>query len=138
MKSRSFRIIVLLAWILGILAPLYSASRGSTPFRIAFDRVFHTQASHILMHMFLYAVLAALIMSFLPGARMSTLKLLLFALAGTATVAIFQESVQMISEGLAFGSDEILDVFIDLTGGLLGAMLYLQLRRKEEASGSSL
>lgn len=136
-NSRLFRIVLLLGWIFGILAPLYSVSRGSETIRIAFDRVFQTQASHVIMHMFLYAVMAALIVSLLSGTRLPTVKLLYFTLAGTAAVAIFQEAVQMLSESLTFGSDEVLDVFIDLTGGLLGVMLYLRLRRTVRVSESS-
>lgn len=83
------------------------------------------------MHMFLYAVLAALIMSLLFGARLSTLQLIFYALTGTAAVAILQEVVQMLIASAVFGSDEVLDVFVDLSGGLLGAMIYLKSRKIE-------
>ena len=130
-KNRPYRILVLLAWILGILVPFYSVSGVYAPFRAAVDRVFQTQTSHVIMHMFLYAVLTALIMSLLFSERLSTFQILLFALAGTALIAIFQEAFQMLSEGVALGADEFFDFFVDLSGGALGAMLYLLVSRQK-------
>ncbi len=83
------------------------------------------------MHMFLYAVLTALIMSLLFSERLSTFQILLFALAGTALIAIFQEAFQMLSEGVALGTDEFFDFFVDLSSGALGAMLYLLVSRQK-------
>ena len=119
------RVILLLGWALGILLPLFSLTRFSPAYRAAFDWVFHTHASHVLMHTFLYAVLAGLLFSLLRRPGRSAGRVFVCALAVVAAVAVLQEAIQMTCEHVAFGSDEIFDFFVDLNGGLLGSMLFL-------------
>lgn len=116
-------------WIIGILAPAYTLSRVSLSFRTAFDRVFQTQASHVLMHMFLYAVLAHLLASLLFRSESSSRQLAGSVLLTVAIVAVSQEAIQVISGGISFGGDEIFDFFVDLSGGAIGIWLHLRFHR---------
>lgn len=111
-----------------MLLPLYSFSRGSAVFELAFDRVFQTQASHVTVHILLYAVLAYLLASALFQPDLSAKQLFLFVSVAVVAVAVSQESIQMISEDVAFGYDEIFDVFVDLSGGIIGTVLYIKVQ----------
>jgi len=118
------RITLLFGWIIGILLPMYSYRQLSPSYRDAFDWVFQTHASHVLMHTFLYVVLAWLIASFIPRSVCRTRQIFFYVLSGIALIAASQEAIQMISAQAHFGSDEIFDFFVDLNGGLLGTLLY--------------
>ena len=129
MKNRriALRIILLLLWIAGILLPLYSFRRFSARYRAAFDWVFQSHASHVLMHTFLYAVLACLLVSTLSATlRRHHWAAAVSAIVGVAVVAVLQEAIQMQCESVMLGPDEIFDVFVDLNGGALGVLLWLR------------
>ena len=115
---------LLFGWMLGILLPFYSFRRFSPEYQVAFDAVFHTHASHVLMHTFLYAVLACLIAGVLPQVlRRSRRVLFPVVLLGIALLAGLQEAIQMASEQVPLGADEIFDFCVDMNGGLLGVAL---------------
>lgn len=57
-KSTTLRVLILIGWIFGILFPFASLQRFSNSYRTRFQWAFHTEISHILMHTFMYAVLA--------------------------------------------------------------------------------
>jgi len=125
-QSIALRIALLMVWVAGILLPLYSFRRFSPSYKVAFDWVFHTHTSHVLMHTFLYAVLGCLVASFLPHRLRRTgwtaaASVLLVILA----VAVLQETIQMRSERIELGPDEIFDTIVDLNGGMLGVLLFL-------------
>ncbi|MBI3987763.1 MAG: hypothetical protein HY343_12630 [Lentisphaerae bacterium] len=126
---------VLVGWILGILLPLYSARRFSPSYRVAFDQVFHTDASHVLMHTFLYAVLACLIAAWLVPVVRSDRRLIAGVLAGVAVVAMLQEAIQMVCEHVRLGSDELFDFFVDVNGGLLGFLIFFRWRQRIRGKG---
>jgi len=130
------RAVLVLAWIVGILVPLYSFRRFSTSYQVAFDWVFHTHASHVLMHTFLYGVLGCLLCSLAARPIRSAGRLLVFALAGVAIVAVLQEALQMICEHVVFGGDEVFDFFVDLNGGFLGTLFFIRIARHETNSTS--
>jgi len=123
-QSIGLRVTILFGWVIGILLPMYSYRQLSPSYRDAFDWIFQTHASHVLMHTFLYVVLAWLIASFLPRSVCRSRQMFLYVLSGIALIAAAQEMIQMISAQANFGSDEIFDVFVDLNGGLLGTLLY--------------
>ena len=138
MNTRLSRNVVLfIAWTFGILVPLYSVSRSLPAGRSAFDWVFQTDASHVLMHTFLYAVLAGLLVPILRVFMLSTGRMIACALATVAVVAVSQEGIQMLCEHIALGSDEIFDFFVDLNAGMLGIMTQIRVsRRRTEQNGS--
>ena len=131
MKGRqtASRVLTGLAWIAGILFPFYSLRRFSADYGATFDWMFHTHASHVLMHAFLYTVMAWLLASFVP-CRLWKRQALAIAsvLAGILTIAISQEVIQMTCERVSLGTDEVFDIVVDLTGGLLGTMMYCKAR----------
>ena len=122
---------LMLAWVVGILAPLHSFRRFSTSYRAAFDWAFHTHASHVLMHTFLYAVLGCLLCSLCFRPMRSPGRLLGFVLLCVAMVAGLQETIQMMCGHVALGGDEVFDVCVDLNGGLLGALLFTRIARPD-------
>ncbi len=132
MKNRAttWKILLLAGWLAGILLPLYSMRRFSSSYRTAFDFVFHTHASHVITHTFLYAALACIVASLIPAALRKARPRFFIVIAIIAVVAALQESIQMLSESVSLGSDEIFDFFVDLNGGTLGAMLYLSVARR--------
>ncbi len=133
----SLRMIVILLWILGILCPFYSGRRFSALYREAFDWVFHTHASHVLMHTFLYGVLGWLLASFIRVAIWEDCRrALLCVMASILGIAILQETIQMVSEQILLGQDEVFDVLVDLNGGLLGGALYVCLGRRCLSDGT--
>lgn len=125
--DRRFLAILLAAWVFGILAPLFSLRRFSARYREVFDWIFHTHTSHVLMHTFLYAVLAFILCSLLSRPARSATRLIIPVLLGIAVVAGLQEAIQMLCEHLVPGADEIFDFFVDLNGGLLGILLFLRI-----------
>lgn len=126
----SLRVLILIGWTFGILFPLVSLRRFSDSYRTAFDAVFHTDISHILMHTFLYAVLAWILASLLRKAHWSFGGMLVRVLPLIAVVAALQEAIQMICAHVVLGSDEIFDFCVDLNGGLLGLVLFTWLARR--------
>lgn len=128
-NNMATRIILLLGWIFGILLPLASLRRFSTSCRVAFDRVFDAEASHVLMHTFLYAILAYLIASLVPR-RVSAWRVVPLALIAVGIVAVVQETIQMACEQVPINIDTIFDWCVDINGGLLGAMIFLRLSRR--------
>jgi hypothetical protein len=121
---------LLLAWIVGILLPFYSFGHLSPAARAVFDFVFHTHTSHVLMHAFLYAVLAYLLASFARGATALSGRDLVCVVAGVAVVAGLQEVIQAASEQIPVGADEIFDFFVDMDGGMLGLLLFVRSSRQ--------
>lgn len=125
-QARRLYAAVTLAWIFFILFPFYSIRRFSANYQVAFDWVFHTHASHVLMHTFLYAVLGWFLCALFFRPMRSVGRLLFFVLLAVAMVAGLQEAIQMICERVTLGGDEIFDFFVDLNGGILGIMLFVQ------------
>ncbi len=130
-----FRILIGFGWIFGILLPFYSLRRVSPECMRVFDWVFHTHASHVLMHAFLYAVLAWLVASFLRDRlRRRSITAVVLVVASVLAVAICQEAIQVTCEQLAIGADEYFDLFVDVTGGLLGTVVYMKWIRKHSGT----
>ena len=120
---RGLLLACLAAWIAGVLFPMRAATRAHAGCGRMFDWLFHTHASHVLMHTFLYAVLAGLLTSFWSGRTRSFGHLCARVLPVVAVVAGLQEALQAIFARTAPGGDAIFDVLVDLNGGLLGVLL---------------
>ena len=128
--SRTLRCILLTGWVLGILLPLASFRRFSPSFRAAFDRIFCTEASHVLMHTFLYGILVFLIASVLLRPTLSLKLVAIAAFLVMGVIAFSQEAIQMLCEHSNFGSHELFDWLVDANAGLLGAMIFIRLARR--------
>ncbi len=128
------RVALVLAWVFGILIPLYSFRRFSTSYQAAFDWVFHTHASHVLMHTFLYGVLGCLLCSLAARSTLSAGRQFVLVLFGVAIVGVLQEAIQTRSEHVVLGRHEVFDLFVDLNGGLLGTLLFMRTARQKRKS----
>lgn len=133
----TLRVFLLLGWMFGILLPLASFRRFSPSYRAAFDWVFHTEASHVLMHTFLYAVLACLFAWLFCQSIRSPGRLVAIVLFAVAVVAALQETIQMIAEHVPLSSDELFDFFVDLNGGALGLLLFVKRFRRIHTTGTA-
>ena len=129
-RGTILKVLILFGWLVGILLPMYSFRSLSPEYREVFDRVFRTQAAHVLMHLFLYAVLACLVASFLPASvRRSRGRTVVVTLLAVGVVGILQEVIQMRAKAGMPGADEFFDLGVDLAGGLLGIAAFLSVRR---------
>lgn len=121
MKKR-WLILILILWSIGILFPFYFMRRFSHLYKQGFDWAFKLNITHVLMHIFLYAMLAWLISVVFSNKEklMSPVKLVLIVLC----VSILQETIQLVSIKYPVGWDDIFDVLVDLSGGLIGVFVF--------------
>ncbi len=116
----------LLFWLLGILFPMAWFTRFSAAYRRLFELVFTPQWTHVVMHLFLFAVLAYLLSQGLDPhlAVRRGWPLWLIPWALVFGVALLQEGIQRLYTGQTPGSDEALDLGVDLAGGGLGLLVF--------------
>jgi VanZ family protein len=112
---------------------MHAATRGGGWSQRLFDWLFYTDTAHVLMHAFLYAVLAGLLAAFIAKPSHSLQRLLLTVLPAVAVIAVAQEITQSISKHTRLDADSLLDICVDLAGGALGAMLFLKASRSQQA-----
>lgn len=116
----------MLGWIIGILFPFGWLCGYSDTYRQVFDTIFGPLWAHIVMHILLYCVLGYLLARLLlraPSQRMRSYHFGFLFLA-VLVVALLQEGLQLLYQGRLSGADEWLDTGVDLTGGLLGIVLF--------------
>lgn len=131
MKKR----ILLIVLLLGILFPFAATARGSGGYAAAFNRVFDSLASHILMHAALFAALSWLAMSFFP--RKTPGQKFLISLACVLAVALAQETIQAVSVHY-FGLWGILsDLGVDIGAGMIPPLINLAIQKKRIAQTST-
>jgi VanZ family protein len=94
----------------------------SLPYRTGFDWAFKSNVTHVLMHVFLYAVLAWLISLVFSNKQnpISPITVVLVALG----ISILQESIQLLSIKCPVGGDDIFDVLVDISGALIGVFVF--------------
>jgi hypothetical protein len=121
MKDR-WRILVLILWSVGILFPFYFMHRFSLIYKTRFDWAFKSGLPHSIMHIFLYAVLAWLISSVFSIKKrlISTVIVILVVVA----VSILQELIQFITLNSPVGLDDVFDVFVDVSGAVIGIIVF--------------
>jgi hypothetical protein len=110
MRSRFW----ILIWILGILFPMAFLGRLWPPFGRFFNVLFAAERTHILMHLFLYAVLAFLLAQRI---RPVSAKAILMLLGLAIAVGILQEGLQWLTiQGEIGWSASAFDLLVDLGG----------------------
>jgi hypothetical protein len=116
--KRSWLILILIIWSIGILFPFYFIRKFSHLYRTGFDWAFKAGITHVVMHIFLYAVLAWLISSVFSNKQktISPIVVVLIALS----VSVLQESIQLISIKSPAGCDDIIDTLVDISGAFIG------------------
>lgn len=127
-----WRRLLLLGWIIGILFPFGWLCVFSDTYRQVFDTIFGPLWVHIVMHILLYSVLAYLLACLLLRAHSQRMRPYHFGFLFLAVlvVALLQEGLQLLYQGRLPGADEWLDTGVDLTGGLLGIVLFWLRARK--------
>lgn len=125
-----FRIWLVL-WIAGILFPMEFLARVWPSFGRIFNPIFAFDWVHVLMHAFLYTVLAFLLAQwFAPISRQNVLVLVGLGVL----VGCLQESLQILSmHARTSWPAEIEDLSVDLAGTLIGiglARLFIQAKFK--------
>lgn len=108
----------LVFWLIGILFPLAGLGRFSAGYRRAFDTLFGPAWMHVVMHLLLFAGLAALLVWVLrpaPSQRSITRLVGVILLAG-----LLQEGFQALNQGSLYWPGVLFDLGVDLTGGALG------------------
>jgi hypothetical protein len=124
MKKR----ILLILLLLGILFPFASMARFPGGFATAFNLVFNSLTSHILMHSALFAALSWLVMSFCS--KQPIAKVTLFSLGSVLLVALVQEVIQLICAHAWLIKDSLFDIGVDLFAGSLPVIILAINKRK--------
>lgn len=113
---------LLLLWVLGILFPMAFLGRVWPAFGRVFEALFAPDWVHVVMHAFLYLVLAFLLAGWLEPLSLKSYALL----AGLVLlVGVFHEVLQLATRGVWPGwRAELFDLGVDLAGGTLGLVLF--------------
>lgn len=122
---------LLLLWLLGMLLPLAWLVQFWPAGQRVFDRVFGPLWMHILMHAALFAVLAFVAARIL-GERQpapSGWAICLGVLGLVLAAALLQEVIQLSYKARPIVADDLLDLGVDLAGGLLGTAIYTWQKR---------
>jgi len=128
MKNK-WRVIILIIWGIGILFPFYFMRSFSLTYKTGFDWAFKSGIIHVLMHIFLYAVLAWLISVILSNKKelISPVKVILIVIG----VSVLQETIQLVSIKCPVGWDDIFDILVDISGALIGVFVFRWQRRNQ-------
>jgi VanZ family protein len=111
----------LIFWIVAIIFPTAALGRFSPSFRQAFNTIFAPGWMHILMHAILYAGLCTLLMlTFRLPLSVRTMAITLCIVFG---VGVLQEGFQAFNQGTFTLGGSIVDLAVDLAGGLVGLMI---------------
>jgi chloramphenicol 3-O-phosphotransferase len=122
--------LLLLVWIAGIIFPMAGLGRISPQFRHAFNAVFGPNWMHVVMHSVLFAVLVLLVLAateWKPGWRAAGV-----ALLAILVVAVVQEGLQALSQGVFPLAGAVYDLGVDLCGGAVGYGVFLILGNKSK------
>lgn len=116
------RKMILLFWLAGMLLPLNWLSMKFSMVRRYFDPVLAPEWMHVLGHIFLFGILAVLLVRvFNLPFNIQTAILLGFMILITGGL---QEILQLQSKGRPFGMPEVFDLYVDVIGGLLGWLVF--------------
>ena len=116
----------MLAWIAGILSPMYAVTRRGGWAKEIFDWVFYTETAHVVMHMFLYVVLTFFLAAFFVRPGHARGWLYFSVLLAVTVVGVSQEAIQLIFRGGHWDFDDAFDICVDLAGGALGTTIFLR------------
>jgi hypothetical protein len=117
------RRIILVILLAGILFPFAALRRFSSTYATVFDRVFHLQLIHILMHSALFASLSWVVLSFISKKPMKQIALI--CMSSVFGVALLQEALQMVSTHTHRYTDSLFDLGVDLVAGSIPVIVKL-------------
>ncbi len=122
MNKRGILFVILVVLLLGILFPFATMTKFSCEYAAAFNFIFDSLLSHILMHAALFAGLTSVVMILFQ--KRSFVMRLWLALVSLLVVALGQEAIQMISTGTSDFGAAFFDLGIDLAGGSIPLAVY--------------
>jgi len=121
---------ILLLWLAGILLPMAWLAHFIPGYNQLFNFVFGPAWMHWISHALLFAVLSFLLLSILTGnGEMQWPRVALVA-GIVLAAAILQEGFQLWYKQRTWGADEWFDLTVDMTGALLGALVWWGLRQR--------
>ena len=115
--------IILLVWIALIIFPVAGLGWLYPGLLVRFNRIFRSDAAHVLLHAALFAGLVILLLAALkikPGVRAITVSFLAILI-----VAALQEWLQALSQGFFPFLGALYDLGVDFLGGVVGYGLYM-------------
>ncbi len=98
-------------------------------YKTGFDWAFKSGIIHVVMHIFLYAVLAWLISLVFSNKNKLISPIIVVSVA--LGISILQEAIQLISIKSPAGLDDIFDTFVDMSGALIGVFVFRRQRRNQ-------
>jgi hypothetical protein len=120
-NGRFWWAVFLATWVCGIWFPFEALRRYSAGYRQAFDAVFQPAAAHVLMHAFLFAVLAVALAAWFDGGR----RWVAARVIGTAAAAgCLQEMIQALTSPSYDLGDGLFDLGVDVAGAVLGLVVF--------------
>jgi hypothetical protein len=127
MKQR-WRVVLLIIWTIGILFPFFFMRRFSHLYKTGFDWAFQSNIAHVVMHVFLYAVFAWLVLSvfFYKNKIITPFIVVLMVLF----ISMLQESIQLVSIKSPVGWDDAIDILVDVSGAIIGISVFRWKRAK--------
>ena len=119
------RKVFLVLWLFGMLAPLEWLTKSFPLVRRGFDLFVGTELAHVIGHIILFGGMVVLLLYLfnLPQTRGIAVMLGFCVLV----VGLGQEFLQLQVKGRMFGWPEIFDLVVDLTGGVIGWLVYPRL-----------
>ena len=120
----------MIIWTAGILFPFYFMRRFSLAYKTGFDWAFKSGVTHVLMHIFLYAVLAWLI-SLIFYNKNKSISFFIVVLVALC-ISVLQETIQLITIKSPAGIDDIFDILVDVSGAAIGVIVFRWQRIRKE------
>lgn len=116
---------LLFLWVAGTLFPMAWLTRFSGTYSRLFGHVFNPLWVHVLMHALLFAGLAYLLARHMAGRAVAarSWRPTALVLGLVLAIAVAQEGIQLLYKARAVGADEVVDVGIDLAGGVFGMLV---------------
>jgi hypothetical protein len=119
------KMMVLIVWLGALLTPPDWIGKALVAARQVVGLAYRSEAGHVIGHLTLYAVLAALVLHLLGKPRGWAAAVILGVVVLATGLA--QEAVQLQVKGRAFGGPEVFDLGVDLAGAWLGWWVYWRL-----------
>jgi VanZ family protein len=117
MRSRVWLVVL---WISGILFPMVLLAGIWPSFGRLFNALFAPTWVHVVMHAFLYAVLAVIFCQWFPP---NSIRSVLTVLGLALLVGILQETLQLAVQGIWPGwKAELFDLLVDAGGAAMGML----------------
>jgi len=121
MKIHQKKLLVfLIIWVIGILIPMAWLAGQEPDVDAFFTAVFEPEWTHVVVHVFLYAVLGSLLAWIFKGKA----RLWILIPFSVILVGILQETMQVITLNRTPGRAELFDLCVDLLGALLGWLIF--------------